>query len=233
METFPRPRGKIVTQLPRIFFSIFFFFFFLLILSFFLLGWIFFNYLNCTTRSTIKYDDRCLPLFLFSHLQDYQWKSLHRQNITLLPGNFTIFFPLLNVGRFLDDFLLLPLPPALESKGCRTQNTFDYKNFWERSSKKTSEKKVQFLWPRQEITPLSAMKCWDAVLQTGGPSFGMQQLFQISRYPPKPETLKSPSSFHKIGCCSTVHIYELRVKLGCDMWREWDEVMNEINLTLL
>lgn len=92
---------------------------------------------------------------------------------------------------------------------------------------------VQFFWPRQEIIPLSAIKCWDAVLQTWGPSFGMQQLFQISRYPPKPETLKSPSSFHKIGCCSTVHMYELRVKLGCDMWREWDEVMNEINLTLL
>lgn len=40
---------------------------------------------------------------------------------------------LVNVGRFLVDFLLLPLSPALEPKGCKIQNTFDYKNFWERS----------------------------------------------------------------------------------------------------
>lgn len=140
---------------------------------------------------------------------------------------FSLSIALVNVGRFLVDFLLLPLSPALESKRCRIQKyvwvqQFLRKKMW-----------VQFFWPRQEIILLSAIKCWDAVLQTWGPSFGMQQLFQISRFPPKPETLKSPSSFHKIGCCSTVHMYELRVKLGCDMWREWDEVMNEINLTLL
>lgn len=134
---------------------------------------------------------------------------------------------LMNVGRFLVNFLLLPLSPALESKGCRIQNTFEYNNFWERSCESS------FFGRGRKIIPLSAMKCWDAVLQTWGPSFGMQQLLQKSRYPPKPETLKSQSSLHKIGCCSTVHMYELRVKLGCDMWREWDEVMNEINLTLL
>lgn len=141
-----------------------------------------------------------------------------------------IFFPFYCSCECRQISSLLPFVTSFSSS--RSKGVQDPKYIWLQQFLR-EKLLVQLLWPKQEITPLCAMKCWNTVFQTWGHSFAMQQLFWIPRYPPKPETLKLPSSFRKIGCCSIVHMYELRGKLGGDMWREWDEVMNEINLTLL
>lgn len=89
---------------------------------------------------------------------------------------------------------------------------------------------VHYLWFRHEMLPSFCCEMLRHCVSNVAPGFRVQQLFWVPRYPPNPEALKSPAAFNRIGHHSNVHIYECRAKLGCDMQREWAEVMNEINL---
>lgn len=89
---------------------------------------------------------------------------------------------------------------------------------------------VHSLWFKQEMVPSFCCEMLRHCVSNVAPGFGVQQLLWVPSYPPNLEALKSPAAFNRIGHHSNVHMYECRAKLGCDMQREWAEVMNEINL---